>query len=291
MSMLKGFGKGKKEPNIVSEPISAEFRQTLVDNISLHLTKLNDKDWIARQTYSLILETMSSQGLPVDPETVVTSRSGGGGGGGSLDRPPTSSLAPSSRFGASGPTSAPSSFAHTSASLPQAPARDQFNQGATGLKQAAGAYGSYQQGGLNRENVGQAASAFKNVNAASGGAVGRAAAAQVGAAAPPPLPSRGPEPAPAPAPAYRRANTVSQAPVAPAPVAAPAPAPRPPAAARPPQRQMVVATADFAAVEDGDLGFRAGDLIAIVDDVDDNWYRGELRGKRGIFPKNFVQAR
>ncbi|KAI9352310.1 hypothetical protein DFJ73DRAFT_830578 [Zopfochytrium polystomum] len=54
-------------------------------------------------------------------------------------------------------------------------------------------------------------------------------------------------------------------------------------------KKRVVAVADFESGEDGDLAFRVGDLITVLEDVDENWYRGELRGKEGIFPKNHVQ--
>jgi hypothetical protein len=48
-------------------------------------------------------------------------------------------------------------------------------------------------------------------------------------------------------------------------------------------------------VEKEDLDMRVGDVIDLIESgivlvyiVDDNWYLGSCRGKRGIFPKSFV---
>ncbi|TPX70763.1 hypothetical protein CcCBS67573_g06427 [Chytriomyces confervae] len=53
-------------------------------------------------------------------------------------------------------------------------------------------------------------------------------------------------------------------------------------------RRLVVAIADFDASEPDDLPLRTGDVVTVIEDIDDNWYRGELKnGSRGMFPKNF----
>lgn len=52
-----------------------------------------------------------------------------------------------------------------------------------------------------------------------------------------------------------------------------------------------IALFDFNAVESGDLSFRKGDVIAITkksDSVDD-WWSGNINGRQGIFPANFVE--
>ena len=36
--------------------------------------------------------------------------------------------------------------------------------------------------------------------------------------------------------------------------------------------------------------FQAGDVITELESVDDDWMSGELMGKSGIFPKNYVQV-
>lgn len=56
-------------------------------------------------------------------------------------------------------------------------------------------------------------------------------------------------------------------------------------------KRYVVAVNDFDGEEDEDLGFRTGDVIEVIEDVDENWYRGRLSGKEGIFPKTFVESR
>ncbi|XP_075716472.1 SH3 domain-containing protein 19 isoform X2 [Rhinoderma darwinii] len=46
---------------------------------------------------------------------------------------------------------------------------------------------------------------------------------------------------------------------------------------------------DFCGENEDELSFKAGDLIAALESVDNEWMSGELYGKTGIFPKNFVQ--
>ncbi|RKO87580.1 SH3 domain-containing protein [Blyttiomyces helicus] len=55
--------------------------------------------------------------------------------------------------------------------------------------------------------------------------------------------------------------------------------------------KQVVAVSDFGPGEPGDLEFRVGDVIDIIQDVDANWYRGRLHGQEGILPKTYVEAR
>ncbi|KAG2465652.1 SH3 domain-containing protein 19 isoform X1 [Polypterus senegalus] len=45
---------------------------------------------------------------------------------------------------------------------------------------------------------------------------------------------------------------------------------------------------DFMAEDDEELSFRAGDIIAAVEAVDGEWFSGQLHGKTGLFPKNYV---
>ncbi|KAI8593967.1 hypothetical protein BDZ88DRAFT_503082 [Geranomyces variabilis] len=65
----------------------------------------------------------------------------------------------------------------------------------------------------------------------------------------------------------------------------------PPVAARPTSRKTVIAIEDHIPSEDGDLAFSKGDIVTVIDEVDENWYRGSFRGQSGIFPKTFVQSR
>ncbi|KAI8897725.1 hypothetical protein BC833DRAFT_621000 [Globomyces pollinis-pini] len=56
-----------------------------------------------------------------------------------------------------------------------------------------------------------------------------------------------------------------------------------------PSKNTVTAIKNFEASEADDLGFRVGDKITVIGDVDENWYEGELNGLKGIFPKSFVK--
>ncbi|KAM6440773.1 SH3 domain-containing protein 19 isoform 1-T1 [Liasis olivaceus] len=46
---------------------------------------------------------------------------------------------------------------------------------------------------------------------------------------------------------------------------------------------------DFHAENIDELSFKVGDIITELESVDEEWMSGELQGKSGIFPKNFVQ--
>ncbi len=47
---------------------------------------------------------------------------------------------------------------------------------------------------------------------------------------------------------------------------------------------------DYDAGHSDELSLKTDDVISIVEHVDDSWLRGTLRGKTGIFPKNFVET-
>ncbi|CAK1545599.1 unnamed protein product [Leptosia nina] len=46
---------------------------------------------------------------------------------------------------------------------------------------------------------------------------------------------------------------------------------------------------DFSPVQDGDLGFNAGDNITVLSKINEEWYFGECNGLKGQFPVNYVQ--
>lgn len=67
------------------------------------------------------------------------------------------------------------------------------------------------------------------------------------------------------------------------------PPPPPPLKPKPkiePPKQYVVALYDFEAQADGDLSFRAGDRIEIVERTAsaEDWWTGKLNGAQGVFP-------
>ncbi|XP_019578388.2 SH3 domain-containing protein 19 isoform X2 [Rhinolophus sinicus] len=47
---------------------------------------------------------------------------------------------------------------------------------------------------------------------------------------------------------------------------------------------------DFHGENEDELSFKAGDIITELESVDDDWMSGELMGKSGIFPQNYVQV-
>lgn len=46
---------------------------------------------------------------------------------------------------------------------------------------------------------------------------------------------------------------------------------------------------DFQPSEPGELQFRKGDVIAVLESVYKDWWKGSLRGQSGIFPLNYVE--
>lgn len=46
---------------------------------------------------------------------------------------------------------------------------------------------------------------------------------------------------------------------------------------------------DFQPSESGELAFKKGDIIAVLESVYKDWWRGSLRGQTGIFPLNYVE--
>jgi amphiphysin len=73
-----------------------------------------------------------------------------------------------------------------------------------------------------------------------------------------------------------------------------APPPPPPlksrASAGPPV-QYCVALFDFEAQADGDLSFKVGDRIEIIErsESQDDWWTGRLNGQQGVFPGSYTQ--
>ena len=46
---------------------------------------------------------------------------------------------------------------------------------------------------------------------------------------------------------------------------------------------------NFSAQRDGDLSFNLGDEIIVLEKDDKGWWKGEVNGKTGVFPSNYVE--
>ncbi|CAO3649614.1 unnamed protein product [Mucor fragilis] len=80
--------------------------------------------------------------------------------------------------------------------------------------------------------------------------------------------------------------------MAPSPAAAPAAAmPPPPAYNAPAENKLGNAEAlyDYSGDNPSDLSIRRGDIIQLTELINDDWWKGTLNGKTGIFPRNYVK--
>ncbi|KAK9474533.1 uncharacterized protein V1510DRAFT_389689 [Dipodascopsis tothii] len=93
--------------------------------------------------------------------------------------------------------------------------------------------------------------------------------------------------APAAPAALASNNPYSAAPPAAA-AAAPAAAPEDAQGTTAASVSRVRALYDLTATEPGELSFRRGDIITVLESVYHDWWRGSLRGEVGIFPLNYV---
>ncbi|CAG0902267.1 unnamed protein product [Cyprideis torosa] len=47
---------------------------------------------------------------------------------------------------------------------------------------------------------------------------------------------------------------------------------------------------DFDAENPGELGFKEGDTIQLINQIDENWYEGSIHGHKGMFPTTYVEV-
>uniref|UniRef100_A0A8D2ZG56 Osteoclast-stimulating factor 1 n=1 Tax=Scophthalmus maximus TaxID=52904 RepID=A0A8D2ZG56_SCOMX len=67
------------------------------------------------------------------------------------------------------------------------------------------------------------------------------------------------------------------------------PPPPPPAAAKKPKRRQCKALFDYQPQNEDELELKSGDIIDVTEEVEEGWWNGNLNGKSGLFPSNFVK--
>ena len=50
-----------------------------------------------------------------------------------------------------------------------------------------------------------------------------------------------------------------------------------------------IALFDYEAQEDDEISFNVNDTITEIEQIDAGWWRGQCKGRYGLFPANYVQ--
>uniref|UniRef100_A0AAQ5X3I4 Osteoclast-stimulating factor 1 n=1 Tax=Amphiprion ocellaris TaxID=80972 RepID=A0AAQ5X3I4_AMPOC len=65
--------------------------------------------------------------------------------------------------------------------------------------------------------------------------------------------------------------------------------PQPPAASKKPKKRQCKVLFDYQPQNEDELGLKVGEIIDITEEVEEGWWSGQLNGKSGLFPSNFVK--
>ncbi|KAM8831400.1 CD2-associated protein isoform 3-T3 [Spinachia spinachia] len=65
--------------------------------------------------------------------------------------------------------------------------------------------------------------------------------------------------------------------------------PQPPAASKKPKRRKCKVLFDYQPQNEDELLLKIGDVVDIIEEVEEGWWNGNFNGKSGLFPSNFVK--
>ncbi|XP_021167222.2 CD2-associated protein isoform X7 [Fundulus heteroclitus] len=65
--------------------------------------------------------------------------------------------------------------------------------------------------------------------------------------------------------------------------------PIPPAASKKPKKRQCKVLFDYKPENEDELELKVGDVVEIIEEVEEGWWNGSFNGKSGLFPSNFVQ--
>jgi hypothetical protein len=56
-----------------------------------------------------------------------------------------------------------------------------------------------------------------------------------------------------------------------------------------PQKPQFKALFSYAGQNEDELAFNAGDVISLISKDEEAWWKGEIDGRTGVFPSNYVE--
>lgn len=58
-----------------------------------------------------------------------------------------------------------------------------------------------------------------------------------------------------------------------------------------PDQPYGIALYDFVGTQSGDLDLKEGDLVYLIEAINDNWMQGRIGDREGVFPVNFIDVK